>query len=226
MLSISFEVRVPRVIGQPVYALPNDISEQANPCFGARSGGWRTVEINELSASLWRERRQLELLVFRLETQLMHVTAGRSKWLKFTSADLESVLENLRFETLARNIQAATVAAEWGVPADAALLILASAAPSDLGRQLLQDHQRELSSLLQQLISARAANLEALGAAEDAPPRHGPAASPRHDLPEELSRLAEAASLARALAVTSDCAQPLLEQFLGVHRNGTQSGGM
>src|SRR6478609_4294247 len=47
----------------------------------------------DLSAALWQERRQLELLLFRLETQRLHVAAGNIHWIAFTASEVESVLE-------------------------------------------------------------------------------------------------------------------------------------
>lgn len=67
----------------------------------------------DLSAALWQERRQLELLLFRLETQRLHLAAGNLAWLNFTSSEIEAVLDRLRFEALARNVESAAVAGEW-----------------------------------------------------------------------------------------------------------------
>lgn len=177
---------------------------------------WGTVGADELSATLWRERRQLELLVFRLETQLLHLRAGRSQWLKFTAADLEAVLEKLRFETLARNVEASAVAAEWGAPAGATLPVLASAAPAGIWGELLQEHQRELGALVHQLNAARDANVEALRSARDASARAAAAAGVSAEPADDLALLARDADSDRALAVVRECSQPLVEEFLGL----------
>lgn len=169
----------------------------------------------ELSASLWRERRQLELLLFRLETQLLCMNADRRKWLKFTSTDLEAVVENLRFETLTRNVEASAVAAEWGSRAEATLAALAAAAPPGIWGELLMGHQRELSGLLRQVTAARDANLAALRTAQE-PPAGAPVPAGEPIEPtDELALLAQDAVLQHALAVVQRCAQPLLEEFLG-----------
>lgn len=177
---------------------------------------WGTVGADELSATLWRERRQLELLLFRLETQLLHLAAGKSEWLKFTSADLEAVLENLRFETLARNVEASALAAAWGVPAGATLPVLASAAPPGVWGGLLQEHQHELSLLVRQLNAAREANLEALRTAPEPSARAAAAAGASADPADDLTLLARSADSDRAQAVVQECAQPLVEEFLGL----------
>jgi hypothetical protein len=170
---------------------------------------------DELSASLWRERRQLELLHFRLETQLEYLNAGKRRWLKFTSADLESALEKLRFETLTRNVEASAVAVQWGAPEQATLPVLAAAAPAGIWGELLHEHGRELSALLRQVNAARDANLVALRAARGQPAVTPVAANGSTDPDDELALLAQDAVDHHALAVVQGCAQPLLEEFLG-----------
>ena len=78
----------------------------------------------DLSAALWQERRQLELLLFRLETQRLHLAAGNLAWLNFTSSEIEAVLDRLRFEALARNVESAAVAVVVGSGAGAAAVEL------------------------------------------------------------------------------------------------------
>ncbi|WAH99036.1 hypothetical protein [Arthrobacter sp. MMS18-M83] len=188
---------------------------------------------DELSATLWRERRQLELLLFRLETQLLHVRAGNWHWLKFTAADVEKVLENLRFDTLARNIESSAVAIEWRVPANATLPVIASVAPPGIWPELLQDHNHGMVLLLKQVESAVAANIEALlsgpigagdvrltaGQPGEVLVPDGSAAEATADTAnaaDDVILLAENANIERALAVTRDCSLPLLEEFLGL----------
>jgi hypothetical protein len=171
---------------------------------------------DELSASLWRERRQLELLLFRLETQLLYLNADDGEWLTFTAADLESVLESLRFETLTRNVEAAAVAAEWGAPADATLPVLAAAAPAGIWAELLQEHGREMTVLLRRIRSAREANLGALASALEGFARDAEAAAMSPEPADELGLLTLQATAERALALVQACAQPLVEEFLGL----------
>ncbi|WP_350224064.1 flagellar export chaperone FlgN [Pseudarthrobacter sp. lyk4-40-TYG-27] len=168
-----------------------------------------------LSATLWRERRQLELLNFRLETQLLYLGTGKTQWLTFTSADLEAVLEKLRFETLARNVEAAAVAAEWGVPGEPDLQRLAAAAPEGIWGELLLDHRRDMALLLQHIQSAIEANREALKSALEGVARDLDAVASSPDPAEELAILARQANAAHALAVVENCGQPLVAEFLG-----------
>jgi hypothetical protein len=188
------------------------------------------VGADELSAMLWRERRQLELLLYRLETQLLHVRAGNWHWLKFTAADVEKVLENLRFDTLARNIESSALAIEWRLSANATLPMIASVAPSGIWPELLQEHHHGLVRLLKQVESTAAANVEALrmgpqGAGNQVlgPVQPGDSVAPgvpeafaHSDTVDDVTLLAESANIERALAVTRDCSLPLLAEFLGL----------
>jgi hypothetical protein len=184
---------------------------------------------------LWRERRQLELLLFRLETQLLHVREGNWHWLKFTASDVEKVLEKLRFGTLARNIESSAVAIEWRVPASATLPMIASVAPPGIWPELLQEHHHGLVLLLKQVEATVAANVEALlmgqhaaenplaGATEPSSAVPGypvagngsPQDAAANDA-DDVMLLAEQSNIERALAVTRDCSQPLLQEFLGL----------
>ena len=178
---------------------------------------------------LWRERRQLELLLYRLETQLLHVRAGNWPWLKFTAADVEKVLENLRFDTLARNIESSALAIEWSLSANATLPVIASAAPPGIWPELLQEHHRGLVVLLKQVETSAAANVGALLTGPRAagnptlgsvqPGDNGTTATgavAQADTADDVMLLAENANIERALAVTRDCSLPLLKEFLGL----------
>ncbi|WP_432396781.1 flagellar export chaperone FlgN [Pseudarthrobacter sp. L19] len=164
----------------------------------------------DLSAALWQERRQLELLLFRLETQRLHLAAGNLAWLNFTSSEIEAVLDRLRFEALARNVESAAVAGEWGLPAQATLVELIAAAPPGAWPTVLQDHLEGLRALLGRLAAASATNETALLGLEP------PAAASAEAM---LDQLTLAANIERALAITRRAAQPLMAQYLGDDAN-------
>ncbi|WP_427133797.1 flagellar export chaperone FlgN [Pseudarthrobacter sp. S9] len=171
----------------------------------------------DLSAALWQERRHLELLLFRLETQRLHVEAGNLEWLGFTASDVERAVDRLRFEALARSVESAAVAAEWGLPAQATLIELISAAPAGPWPEVLHDHLNALGSLLRQLSDAARANEGTLRTLRlPAAPAHGPGPADTAGL---LDQLTTAGNVERALAVTRRTAQPLLAQFLGGDRD-------
>jgi hypothetical protein len=172
----------------------------------------------DLSAALWQERRQLELLLFRLETQRLHVLAGNLQWLSFTASEVESVLDRLRFEALARSVDSAAVAAEWGLPAQATLNELVAGAPPGAWPDVLQDHLDGLRGLLRQLNDAARANedtLRNLGRPDD----DAAPASLSADTAGALDQLTVAGNIERALAVTRRTSQPLLDQYVGGNRD-------
>lgn len=178
----------------------------------------------DLSAALWQERRQLELLLFRLETQRLHVLAGNLRWLSFTASEVESVLDRLRFEALARSVESAAVAAEWGLPAQATLNELVAGAPPGAWAEVLQDHLDGLRELLRQLSDAARTSEDTLRnlnrpAASAGPHGGGAAATLPADTAGVLDQLTTAGNIERALTVVSRTAQPLLDQYLGGNRD-------
>ncbi|MGP0224775.1 MULTISPECIES: flagellar protein FlgN [unclassified Paenarthrobacter] len=160
---------------------------------------------DELSATLWRERRQLDFLLFLLETQLLHLRAGNWHRLNFTATELEKVLENLRFESLARGVEAASLSAEWKAPHHTTLPGLVSAAPPGPWPGLLGEHLQGMAELQAKIDNAASDNAAALQAG---PPPGAPG-------PDELADLAVQANVGRALAAVSAASLPSLRDFLG-----------
>lgn len=165
----------------------------------------------DLSAALWQERRQLELLLFRLETQRLHVAAGNTHWLTFTASEVESVLDRLRFEALARNVESAAVAAEWGLPAQATLVELIAAAPPGSWPTVLQEHLDGLRQLLARLGDTARAGEEMLQSLQLPAGSGDPAGM--------LEQLTMAGNIERALTITRRASQPLMAQYLGDDAN-------
>jgi len=98
------------------------------------------MAIHELSALLWRERELLDLLTFKLEEEQLLLTAGKSRWLPHGTREVEQVLERLSQAGLARALEAAAVAIQWGLPQDASLAELAEAAPDEAWAGILTAH--------------------------------------------------------------------------------------
>ncbi|MFI2563923.1 hypothetical protein [Paenarthrobacter sp. NPDC018779] len=161
---------------------------------------------DELSATLWRERRQLDFLLFVLETQLLHLRAGSWHRLNITAAELEKVLEKLRFESLARSVEASSAAAEWKAPDKSALPALMGIAPPGVWAELLDEHRQAMISLLSSIDLAAQENISAL--------LRGPAdnAADADDLPT----LAHQANIQRALDAVKATSLRSLRDFLGL----------
>lgn len=167
------------------------------------------MSASDLSAALWQERRHLELLLFRLETQRLHVVAGNLEWLNFMASEIETVLDRLRFEALARSVESAAVAAQWGLPAQTTLVELIAAAPAGPWSEVLREHLEALHALLARLREAARVNEEAL---RTLPLPEGPGPVGTAGL---LDQLTTGGNLERSLAVVRRSAQPLLAQYLG-----------
>jgi len=153
----------------------------------------------------------MELLLFRLETQRLHAAAGNTHWLTFTASEVEGVLDRLRFEALARNVESAAVAAEWGLPAQATLVELIAAAPQGSWPTVLQEHLTGLRSLMDRLAEAARINEATLRGLQRPEAQDDPAGV--------LEQLTVAGNIERALAITRRATQPLMAQYLGDDAN-------
>lgn len=165
----------------------------------------------DLTAALWQERRQLEVLLFRLETQQLHVQAGNLRWLGFTAAEVADVLDRLRFEALARSIESAAVATEWGLPAETPLPGLIVEAPPGPWAEILGEHRTGLLDLLARLDDAVRAGRDSLEGirlkvASGAPPA---------GTFSELDQLTLTGTVDHALAVLGQTEQRHLAEYLG-----------
>ena len=174
---------------------------------------------SDLSAALWQERRELELLLFRLETQRLHLQAGNLQWLNFTASEVENVLDRLRFEALARSVESAAVAAEWGLPAQATLVELIAGAPAGSWAEILREHRAGLRDLLGQLSEAASSGEQLLRAvsppgASGTSPGGAAGAGPGTDTAEMLDQLTLAANIERAQIILQRTSQSMLDQYL------------
>ncbi|MFJ4028172.1 flagellar export chaperone FlgN [Paenarthrobacter sp. NPDC089989] len=161
---------------------------------------------DELSATLWRERRQLDFLLFLLETQLLHLRAGSWHRLNITAAELEKVLEKLRFESLARSVEASSAAAEWKAPDKSTLPALVAIAPPGVWAELLDEHRRAMISLVESIDGVANANVAALS--------EGPPFDARQD--SDIEALAQQANIQRALDAVKSTSLRSLRDFLGL----------
>ena len=99
--------------------------------------------VAEVSNVLWREREQLELLLFKLDEEQLVLAAGRTRWLAHATREVEIVLEQLRQSELLRAVEVDDYAAAVGLPPSSSLhdLAMASAEP---WRELLVAHRDAL----------------------------------------------------------------------------------
>lgn len=123
------------------------------------------MAIHELSALLWRERELLDLLTFKLEEEQLLLTAGKSRWLPHGTREVEQVLEHLSKAGLARTVEVAAVAEQWGLSADSFLSELAAAAPEAAWADVLTSHLNAMQRQTAAIQKLRDSNEQFLRAA-------------------------------------------------------------
>jgi hypothetical protein len=116
------------------------------------------MSANELSACLWRERELLDLLAFKLEEEQFLLTSGKSRWLQYATREVEQVMERLRSAGLARTVEAAIVAAEWGAEENVTLRELVATAPSGPWADIFAAHLAALTEQTSQIKELRDLN--------------------------------------------------------------------
>jgi hypothetical protein len=110
--------------------------------------------LREVSATLWRERHLLELLLFKVDEEQLLVAAGRTRWLARAAGEVEMVREELRQTELQRAVEVSGVAVELGLPADASLRQLAAATPEPW-RGMLAEHRQAFLALTDEVTAVR-----------------------------------------------------------------------
>lgn len=123
------------------------------------------VSAHELSALLWRERELLETLIFKLEVEQLLLTAGKTRWLKRASSEIERTTDELRMVGLGRTVEVENVAAEWGADEGANLREILDRAPDGPWSGIFETHLRALTDLTTQIRALRDANEQFLRAA-------------------------------------------------------------
>ena len=113
---------------------------------------------SELSAQLWKERELLELLLFKLEEEQLLLISGKSRWISHATREVEQVMERMRAVGLARTVEVAVVAEEWGIGPDATLRELATAAPSGIWSDIFTSHLTAMTELTGQIAEVRDTN--------------------------------------------------------------------
>lgn len=97
--------------------------------------------ITELSHTLWRQRRLMELLAYRLEMQQLVLASGRTKWLTNAANEVEEVLNALRQEELGRAVQVTAIGRLLKLGPEPTLAEIVQAAPAPWD-EILREHQQ------------------------------------------------------------------------------------
>lgn len=125
------------------------------------------VGLDKVSTVLWRERRLLELLLFRLEEEQLLLAAGRTRWLAAATTDVELVLEEIRSTELARAVLVDETANALGLPPAPSLRALAQAAPDPWG-EILEDHRQAFLDLTDEIVGFAQTNRELVTRGQEA----------------------------------------------------------
>ena len=96
-----------------------------------------------LSDLLWRERRLLDLLRFKLEEERLLLQSGSTEWVARASHEVELGLDELSDVELDRAVGVAELGAHFGLGPQPTLAVLAAAVPPPWG-PLLRAHRQAL----------------------------------------------------------------------------------
>jgi hypothetical protein len=110
------------------------------------------MSLGELSNILWRERRLLELLAFKLEEERLVLASGRTRWLPRASSEVDALIDEIKHVRLERAISLADVSAEIGLGDAPTLRVLAGAVPPPWDG-ICAEHARALRTLSQEIES-------------------------------------------------------------------------
>ena len=113
--------------------------------------------MEKLSLILWRERELLELLLFKLETEQLVLSSGRTRWLSHATREIEELLERIRETDLMRAVAADEAAVEVGLDANPSLGALADAA-GEPWTTMLHDHREAFLTLTREIGEQAEAN--------------------------------------------------------------------
>lgn len=111
------------------------------------------MAMRDFSEVLFEERRVLELLLFKLETERLLLDTGQERWLALASVEVETVLDELSKVELARSVVLAQAAPELGLGPDATLASVVSVVPPPWDT-IFAEHQRQLQSLMREVLVA------------------------------------------------------------------------
>jgi len=101
------------------------------------------MRLREVSDILWRERRLLELLQFKLTEEQLLVAAGRVRWLPSATREVELIMVELQRAELTRAVAVDELAIDMGLPPNPSLADVAAAAP-DPWQGVFERHRHAL----------------------------------------------------------------------------------
>ncbi len=119
------------------------------------------MSLSDISNILWRERKLLDVLVFKLEEQHLVLASGRTRWLSHAGAEVESILEQIKRVELERAVAVAGSAGELGRTGTLLLCELGANAPPPWD-SVFAEHRRALLLLVQEIDAMTKSNRDML----------------------------------------------------------------
>jgi hypothetical protein len=119
------------------------------------------MALSEISNILWRERRLLELFVFKLEEEHFVLASERSRWLLHATREVEAVLAEIQHVELELAIAVAGSTAELGMSDAPSLRELAAIAPPPWDG-IFAEHRHALLRLAHEIDAVTASNRDML----------------------------------------------------------------
>ena len=108
------------------------------------------MSLSEISNILWRERRLLELLAFKLEEERLVLASGQTRWLSRASSEVDAIVDEIKHVRLERAIGLADLAAEFELSDSPTLRELAAVVPPPWNGICAQ-HGRALETLSREI---------------------------------------------------------------------------
>jgi hypothetical protein len=107
----------------------------------------RPTPLDDLSHTLWRQRRTLDLLLYKLEVERLLLTSGNAAWLDLAAAEVAELLDVISAEEVVRATQVAVAARVLGLAPDASLRDFVEASPPPFD-EIFRDHMASLMSVV------------------------------------------------------------------------------
>jgi hypothetical protein len=119
------------------------------------------MALSEISNILWRERRLLELFVFKLEEEHFVLASERSRWLVHATREVETVLAEIQHVELELAMAVAGSTGELGMSDAPSLRELAAIAPPPWDG-IFAEHRHALLRLAHEIDAVTASNRDML----------------------------------------------------------------
>lgn len=109
--------------------------------------------MEKLTWVLWRERELLEGLLYRLETEALVMSSGRTRWLPAAARDVEDAARQVREIELLRAVAADEAAAGVGLGPNPSLRALVAVADEPWAT-ILEEHREAFAVLSDDIVRA------------------------------------------------------------------------